>query len=95
MLYFKYPLDAIVCDLTHGERTVYIFLLYQHFRYTRGDYEKEFFLTNRDLSKLSFCSLDTVYKAKLKLKELKLIDFHTGSKNRTFYKILLWEKTQK
>ncbi|MBA7572487.1 hypothetical protein ES708_14267 [subsurface metagenome] len=88
MNFLRYPIRSLQCDLTHAEHTVYRHLLLRFFRYCRGDYDSFFYITNRDLSVISGCSVDTIWKAKKHLKDSGLIDYFIGDKNRTYYQII-------
>jgi len=87
MNFIKVPVAVFLADLPHASLRVYLHLLLHHFRYCRNDYEKTFYLTDRDLANLSSCSSRTVWLTKNRLKKAGLIDFQTGLKNRTYYKI--------
>jgi len=90
MSYFlRYPVRALACELSKSDHKIFLHLLLYHFNKCRGDYEKEFFLTDRDLSSLSGCSLRTIWLAKKKLSSTHLISFYVGLKNKTYYKILI------
>ena len=87
MRYLKYPESAFVPSLTPVENKIYLQLLYDHFRFCRGDYSIEFFRTNRDLADLSGCSTRSVRLAKKSLMEKGHIVFRRGPYNKTHYKI--------
>ena len=87
MSFLKYPADAFLHPLSHADRSVYLHLLMCHFTFCRGDYSKEFYITNRDLAIASGCCVRTVLKSKKTLKHFNLIDFNVGYKNKTHYTI--------
>lgn len=87
MLYFKYPINALSSGLSHAEGTIFTHLLHRHFRFCRGDYSQEFFITDRALASISGCSTRAVYFAKLNLTRKGLISFRRGPRNTTYYLI--------
>ena len=88
MNFIRYPAGAFAAELTHADRTVFLFLLSKHFSFCRSDYESSFYITDRDLATVSNCSLYTVWKAKHRLRDSGLIEFFRGEKNKTYYKII-------
>lgn len=86
--FLKYPVHAFLSSISHAERTIFIHLLLLHFRHCSGDYSKEFYITDRNLSSVSGCSTKSVWKAKKSLSSSMLIEFSLGEGNKTFYKIL-------
>jgi len=88
MLFIKVPSNALFMDMPHAILRVYIRLIQQHFLYCHGDFTKEFYITDRDLADLCFCSTDTIKRAKRFLSTFELLEYHIGPKNKTFYKII-------
>ena len=88
MKFIMYPIRSLTCSLSHAEHSVFRHLLYRFYRHCRGDYDSFFYITNRDLAIHCRCSVDTIWKAKIHLKDSGLIDYFVGDKNRTFYKII-------
>jgi len=87
MRFLQIPYEVLITDLTHAERTILLWLSNHHFQFCQRDFEKEFFITDRDLSNISSCSTRTVYKAKRKLSALGIVEFRIGPKNKTHYKL--------
>lgn len=88
MKFLRYPVSSLIEPLSHADHTVLRQLLLYHYRFCRGDYEAFFYLTDRDLSKVTGCSTSTIWQAKKKLRTCGLIDFFIGDKNRTYYKLI-------
>ncbi len=88
MAFIKYPAKAFFHSLSHAENSIYLKLLFHHFRFCSGDYSRNFYMTDRDLSSLTGCSLSTVWLAKKSLTKHNLINFEIGPKNRTYYSII-------
>jgi len=86
--FIKFPIIAFICDLSHAERSIYLYLLRLHFQFTGSDYSKDFYVTDRHLSSFTGCSTESIWRAKKSLKNSGLIDFRIGDGNKTFYKIL-------
>lgn len=88
MAWFKFPESALMSGLSHATNRVFLTLLQYHFHAAHGKYDEQFYLTDRDLSRVTGCSLRTIWKAKKFLKISNLIDYRVGFKNRTYYSIL-------
>jgi len=88
MRFLKYPTSALLTDISPVENRVFLQLLFNHFRRCGSDYDREFYISDRDLADVSGCCHKSVWKAKNSLRNNKLIDFYTGFKNITHYKIL-------
>jgi len=86
--FLKYPKKAITKKLTHADQAVFLQLLRHHDSMRKQDYDLPFYVSDRDLALESNTSTRTVWKAKIKLKKLNLINYTTGSGNRTYYKIM-------
>ena len=86
--FIKYPISAFFTSITHAENTIFIHLLQLHYRYCGSDYDKPFFITDRNLSSITSCSTKTIWKAKKSLLSSHLVEFTIGDGNKTWYKIL-------
>ena len=86
--FLKYPKKAITKKLTHAEQAVFLQLLRYQDSLRKENYNMPFHISDRDLAEDSNTSSSTVWKAKVKLKILNLIDFKVESGNRTNYKIM-------
>ena len=87
MAFIKFPVDAFLCTLSYSDKSVFLHLLLHHFKRCGGDYNKEFSITDRDLSNVTGCCLDSITKAKKHLTRAGLINYRIGDKNRTFYTV--------
>jgi len=88
MHFIKVPMNFIMLDIHHAILHVYIMLLQQHFIFCGKDYDKEFWITDRDLADICRCSRNTVFRAKKYLKRNDMIVYRKGHKNKTFYKLI-------
>jgi len=88
MRFLMFPESALSNFLSPATYTIFLRLLQSHFHLSRGEYDRPFYLTDRDLARVSGCSKSTIWKTKKILRDLNLIDFRVGLKNRTYYKIL-------
>ncbi len=68
-------------------------MIRQHNRFCRGDYELEFYTTDRELSQICKCSRVTVLKTKRKLEKIGLIRTRSGDRKRTYYRFILQPKS--
>jgi len=87
MLYFKIPIIDF-SRLTNAERSVLIQICFWHFRYGKGDFEREIYLTDRKIRELCGVSRETICKAKKKLAEHGAISYRIFN-GKTYYKILI------
>jgi len=86
-MFLKYPVKALICNLSHAEKSVLLHLVSHHFRFCHGDYDRSFYFTDRDLALLSNCSSRTVWLAKKTLQTKGLIIYQVGKGNKTWYKL--------
>jgi len=92
--YFKIPAVALYGQiLSDADITVLCHLCKMHFQFVHGDYDKEFYVTDRKLSFLSGKSTRTIRKAKKNLVDIGAIEFRIFD-NKTYYKILLQNEDQ-
>jgi len=75
-------------DLHLVDKSIYIELLRCHFQWCKGDINKTFHLSDRELRSSSGHCLDSISNAKKRLSTAELISFERGLGNRTYYKIL-------
>jgi len=88
MQFLRLPINIIGENLSKPQTKIYIHLLHHHFRFSHGDYSREFFITDRDLASLTGCSTRTIYLTKLALAKKGIVEYRIGPKNKTHYKIL-------
>ena len=88
MDYFKIPSISTLCDLRHADVSIFQILCLLCFRYSHGDGNKEFWITDRDLAVRSKTSTKTVFISKRKLKKEGLIDYRIGPGNKTHYRLI-------
>jgi len=88
MRFLRFPESALFEFLSPATTTIFLRLIQSHFHLARGEYDRAFYITDRDLSQVSGCSKSTIWKTKKILRDLHLIEFKVGLKNRTYYKIL-------
>lgn len=88
MSFLRFPEDGISWIQSNATLRIFLLLLQRHFHHAHGKYDEEFYITDRDLAKISGCSLRTIWKSKIFLRDEKFIKFRVGPKNRTYYSIL-------
>ena len=88
MAFLRFPEHGISWIPSNATIRVFLSLLQNHFHLARGKYDTEFYITDRDLARVTGCSLRTIWKSKKFLRDQKFIDFRVGHKNRTYYSIL-------
>ena len=88
MSFIKFPEHAINAGLSKPNLIIYLHLLQLHYHHGKGDYKREFYITDRDLADITRCGHHTVTKTKKLLRDLNLIKFRTGPKNTTYYTII-------
>lgn len=86
-LYIKLPVMALNGDLSNTELSVFIQLCLKRFQLCGNDYDTEFYLSDKLLSEFAGVSTPSVWKAKNKLSDFKLISYRISGK-KTWYKIL-------
>ena len=87
MPYFKVPSEVMDKDLSHAELSLYVSLCHMRNRFYGPEIQRSFWCSDRSLAYRTNTSTRTVYLAKIKLRKLKLISFHIGPGNKTFYTI--------
>ena len=88
MAFLRFPETGVSFIYSNATLRVFLSLIQNHFHLAQGKYEKEFYITDRDLSRVTGCSLRTIWKSKKFLRDHKFINFRVGFKNRTYYTIL-------
>jgi len=88
MPFLRFPERGVQFIYSNSIMRIFLSLLQNHFHHAQGKYDREFFITDRDLSRVTGCSLRTIWKAKKFLRSEKFINFRIGPKNRTYYTIL-------
>jgi len=88
MPFIKYPERGVSFIYSNSIQRIFLSLLQNHFHMAQGKYNKEFYITDRDLAHVTGCSLRTIWQAKKFLRDENFIKFRVGFKNRTYYTIL-------
>ncbi|MBA7553323.1 hypothetical protein ES705_45913 [subsurface metagenome] len=88
MSYIMFPENAINAGLSPHNKTIFLQLLQWHLHHAHGNYDVEFYITDRDLASTTGCCRETVRTTKKRLRDLNLITYRIGPKNRTYYKII-------
>ena len=86
--FLKYPARAFGYQLSSMDKAILLQLLLHHFRFCGSDYDKDFYVTDRDLALVTRCSSRSVWKSKKTLKKFGLIDYFISHGNKTYYKII-------
>jgi len=96
MDYFRIPSHITICALSHADRSIFEILCLLCFRFTHGDGNQEFWITDRELATKSKTSRGHIVYSKLQLKKEGLIDFRIGPGNKTHYRLIsLIDKSDK
>lgn len=88
MAFLRFPEHGCSWITSNATLRIFLSLLQYHFHMAHGKYDQEFYITDRDLARVTGCSLRTIWKSKKFLRDEKFIKFRIGFKNRTYYSIL-------
>jgi len=87
MRFLRFPISALATNLSKTDERIYLHLLLNHYHFCGGDYNSEFYYTDRDLSNVTGCSTSSIWKAKKILSDHGYLTYRIFDKNRTYYRI--------
>jgi len=86
-MFLKFPRAALHLSLTGVEKAILLQLISLHFTHCGDDYNEWFYVTDRELASLVWCSTHTIYETKRHLSDLKLLEYTRGKGNKTYYRL--------